>query len=121
MNAAFARDERGAVAVLTALALPVLLGSAALACEAGWWLVETRSLQNAADAAAVAASFAGTAFDGEARAVAAAHGFGNVAVNAAGNRIRVTVATPTIAVLGELAPRLSASATASVAQRRLIE
>ena len=127
-------DERGAVAILTALALPVLIASAALACQVGWWVVETRSLQNAADAAAVSAAFAGgTEFAVEAGAVAAAHGFadgtGGVTVRTegivgclvAGGCYSVTIAKPSVAALSGLSPRLSATSLASATRKALIQ
>ena len=127
-------DERGAVAILTALALPVLIASAALACEVGYWVVETRSLQNAADAAAVSAAFAGgTGFAAEAAAVAAAHGFvdgaGGVTVSTAGvvgcfvagGCYRVTIARPSVSALSGLSPRLSATSLASATRKALVQ
>lgn len=52
----FARDRRGAVTLLTAFALPALIGTLALGTEVSYWLVQSRKLQNAADSAVVAAS-----------------------------------------------------------------
>lgn len=49
------RDDRGASAVLLALLLPVMLGVQALTIDATRMFVERRHLQNAADAAAMAA------------------------------------------------------------------
>jgi Flp pilus assembly protein TadG len=48
------RDENGAVIVLVALALTVLLGMSALAVDYGSLVVAKSELQNAADAAALA-------------------------------------------------------------------
>jgi len=48
------RDEGGAVLVIVALALTALLGLLSVAIEVGTWYAERRSLQTAADAAAVA-------------------------------------------------------------------
>ena len=50
------RDRRGAVAPLMALALPAVLGAAALAVDAGFDYVEQQRLQVAADAAAYGAA-----------------------------------------------------------------
>jgi len=81
-------DERsGVVAVLVALALPVLVGSMGLAAEASYWYVHQRGMQNAADAAAIAAATNGTStYAAEAQAAAAQDGFqngsGNVTVAA---------------------------------------
>ena len=49
-------DERGALAVITALALPVLLGFAALGVDVAGWYAQSRAIQTAADAAAVSAA-----------------------------------------------------------------
>ncbi len=51
------RWRRGAVLVLTALLLPVLLGVTGLVIDAGLLMVSSRKAQNAADAAATAAAF----------------------------------------------------------------
>ena len=56
-----AADQRGAVAVMLALMLPVVVGVAALAVETGLWFSERRDLQNAADAAALSGAFELTA------------------------------------------------------------
>ena len=75
------RDRRGASATVFAIALPVLTGMAALAIDAGAWMVEKRQAQGAADQAAYSAAIAGkagaTVAQGttEARAVTANMGF----------------------------------------------
>lgn len=75
------RDRRGASAAMFAIALPVLAGMAALAIDAGTWMVEKRQAQGAADQAAYSAALAGqagansTQWTTEARAVAANMGF----------------------------------------------
>jgi Flp pilus assembly protein TadG len=53
----FAKNERGAVAVLVALLLPVLLGMVGIAVELGYWFSEKRELQTASDAGAVGGAF----------------------------------------------------------------
>lgn len=53
----FLKAERGAIAPLTALLLPVILGFAGLGVDASMWLKERRDLQTAADAAALAAAY----------------------------------------------------------------
>ncbi len=57
-------DERGATAVLVAIALPVLFAFGALAINSGFWYTMKRQNQSAADAAALSAAYevmAGTA------------------------------------------------------------
>lgn len=56
-----AADRNGAVAVMLALVLPVLVGVTSLAIETGLWFAERRVLQNAADAAALSGAFELTA------------------------------------------------------------
>jgi uncharacterized membrane protein len=51
----FRHDERGAVAPLAAVMLAALVGLGGLAVDAGVWYVKRRSLQQAVDAAAMAA------------------------------------------------------------------
>jgi len=55
-GARFVRDERGAIALMFALMLPVLFGIVGLGVEAGIWFKERRELQTIADAAAVSAA-----------------------------------------------------------------
>lgn len=52
----FARDRRGAVALMTALLAPVLLGVAGFAVDAGYWYGTGASLKAATNAAALAAA-----------------------------------------------------------------
>ena len=52
----FARADRGAVALMFALMLPVLFGIIGLGMEVGVWFKERRELQTIADAAAVSAA-----------------------------------------------------------------
>jgi Putative Flp pilus-assembly TadE/G-like len=71
------KDEGGAVAVLTAIGLTVLVGIVGLAVDVGMWYRADRALQNAADAAVIAAALNNTAslYQFEAKAVAAQYGF----------------------------------------------
>lgn len=70
------RDRAGNVAIATALSLPVILGAFGIGAEAASWISTKRALQNAADAAAIAAATNGGATYGvEAKAVAAQYGF----------------------------------------------
>jgi Flp pilus assembly protein TadG len=85
---AFARDESGASVVIIGLTLPAIIGAMALAAELSYWQQHHRALQNAADAAAIAAATNnGSSYDREAKAVAALYGFqdgtGNVHVTVA--------------------------------------
>jgi hypothetical protein len=52
------RDEHGSIIVYMTLAVPVLIGIAALAVEGGFWLYKQRVLQSAADNAAYSAAAA---------------------------------------------------------------
>src|SRR5262245_30544111 len=70
------QDESGAIAVLTALALTALVGLVGLALDVGMWYRTNRALQNAAEAAVMAAATNGTGtYASEAKAVAAKYGF----------------------------------------------
>jgi Flp pilus assembly protein TadG len=72
------RDHAGNVAIVTALSLPVVLGVFGVGAEAGSWISAKRALQNAADAAAIAAATnASSTYDAEAKAVTARYGFQN--------------------------------------------
>jgi hypothetical protein len=55
---AFLRERRGLTAVTFALSLPVIVGSAGLGVEVGYWFFEERRLQTAADLAANAGAVA---------------------------------------------------------------
>jgi Flp pilus assembly protein TadG len=58
---AFLADQRGASIIIIGLTLPVLVGAMGLAAEAGYWRQQYRSMQSAADAAAIAAATNGAA------------------------------------------------------------
>jgi Putative Flp pilus-assembly TadE/G-like len=71
-------DQRGAVSITMGLMMIPLVGFLALGFEVSNWYLITRSMQNAADAAALAAAINNSAnYDVEARAVAAQYGFVN--------------------------------------------
>src|SRR5579871_278147 len=73
---AFARDESGASIIVIGLSLPVIIGAMALAAELSYWQQHHRALQNAADAAAIAAATNnGSNYASEAKAVATLYGF----------------------------------------------
>src|SRR5690348_9652531 len=72
------KDERGAVSITMGIMMIPLVGFLALGFEVSNWYMITRSMQNAADAAALAAAINnGANYDVEARAVAAQYGFVN--------------------------------------------
>jgi len=52
-----AASPRGQILIVTALALPILLGATALALDAGYLFDYQRRMQTAADSAALAAAF----------------------------------------------------------------
>ena len=70
------RDRRGNVTVMMGFLLPPLIGTFGVGFEVANWYLTTRSMQNAADSAAIAAATNGTgSYDTEAKAVAAQYGF----------------------------------------------
>ena len=75
--AAVRHDQRGNVAIMAAMAMPVLVGSMGLGAEAASWYGGKRALQNAADSAVIAAATNGKTetYAAEARAVAARYGY----------------------------------------------
>jgi len=83
-------DQRGGVAVVMALLFPVLLAGLGLGFEISGWYLRSRAMQNAADAAVMAAASNGEDnFNDEAASVAAHYGFvdgtSNVSVAASNN------------------------------------
>ena len=128
------QNEGGAVAIIAGLALTVLIGIVGLAVDVGMWHHTGRALQNAADAAVIAASQNGTgSYQSEAKAVAAQYGFvdgaNSITVTALNNQTcpspstatdcyKVTVAQASAplffsSVLGLAAPAISSVAMAS--------
>jgi len=78
----FARSDCAAVAPLTAMMLVPILGAMALSIDAGYWYKTQRSMQSAADSAALAAAFVdgttcSTDCDGAAKGTTARLGFTN--------------------------------------------
>ena len=72
----FRKDRNGAAAILFAFAMPMLIGMLGLGFEVSNWYLTQRAMQNAADAAVLAAiSNSGTNYDVEAKAVATLYGF----------------------------------------------
>lgn len=69
-------DRSGNVAIISALAITMLCGVIGLAVDLGVWFKTTRAMQNAADAAAVAAARDGTSnYASTGKAVAGQYGF----------------------------------------------
>lgn len=69
-------DERGGVAIIMGFLIIPLVGALGLGFEVSNWYLTTRGMQNAADAAAIAAATnGGTNYAVEAKAVAATYGF----------------------------------------------
>ena len=86
----FAGNQDGASLVVIGLTMPVLIGAVGLAAEAGYWRQHHRDMQNAADAAAIAAATNGAAsYAAEGKAVAAQYGFQDGTA-----QIKVTVTNP---------------------------
>jgi Flp pilus assembly protein TadG len=93
MARAFAANQSGATMILVALCLPALVGAMGLSAEVSYWYLRQRAMQNAADAAAIAAATNGTSgYAAEAKAVAAQYGFHDGSGN-----IVVTVSNPATA------------------------
>jgi len=53
----FRRNERGAIVVMVALMMPILVGFIGLGVEVGLWFQQKRDLQTIADAAAIAGAY----------------------------------------------------------------
>src|SRR5947209_2578971 len=69
-------DERGTVAVIMGVLMIPLVGALAIGYEVSNWYMVTRNMQNAADAATIAAAINGGGnYVVEAKAVAARYGF----------------------------------------------
>jgi len=81
----FIGNECGASIVVVGLTLPAMVGAMGLAAEISYWHLHHRAMQNAADAAAIAAATnAGANYATEGKAVATQYGFtdgsGNITV-----------------------------------------
>src|SRR5467141_1539087 len=85
----FRRDQSGTYMIVAALTMPVLVGTAGLGTEGGWWLYTHKNMQSAADSAAVSAATAGSNLNTEADTVTALYGFTNGTKN-----VTVTVNQP---------------------------
>jgi Flp pilus assembly protein TadG len=90
---AFIANEDGASIVFIALTLPTLIGAMGLAAEVSYWRLHHRDMQNAADAAVIAAATnGGSDYAAEGRAIAAQYGFQD-----GSNNVTVTVSNPNTA------------------------
>src|SRR5258707_12635278 len=76
------KDQRGTVSIIMGLLIVPLVGALGIGFEVSNWYMTGRGMQNAADAAALAAATNGGAnYDVEAKAVAAQYGFVDGASN----------------------------------------
>src|SRR3990167_5452827 len=77
-RASYWRDRCGSTSILFALTMPMLIGGLGVGFEVSHWYLVQRAMQNAADAAVLAAaSNAGANYDVEGMAVSAQNGFDN--------------------------------------------
>src|ERR1051326_4935643 len=90
---AFAANQSGATMILVALSLPVLVGAMGLSAEVSYWYLRQRAMQNAAEAAVIAAATNGTSSYGP-RATAVAAQCGSQAGTAS---VRTLLANPATA------------------------
>ncbi|MCZ4094249.1 pilus assembly protein TadG-related protein [Sinorhizobium psoraleae] len=110
----FIKDEGGTVALIAAIAFPVLVGAMGLGAETGYWFLERRKLQHAADVSAHAAAVRFRAGDQQAmlettaRRIASASGYtpGSLAV---GTQQGLGGSTKLTVELTETHPRLFSS------------
>jgi Flp pilus assembly protein TadG len=113
----FVRDESGNYVILSALLMPVLVGTAGLGTEVGWWYYKHKNMQSAADsgaASAAAAYVAGGDLTAEANAVTATYGYANAV-----NNVTITVNQPP--TTGNYTSNLQAiEVTVSQPQQRLL-
>jgi Flp pilus assembly protein TadG len=87
-------DQRGAVAIVMGFLLPVAIGMFGLGVEVSTWYLKTRQMQNAADAAALAAASNDSSnYATEANAVAAFYNLVNGVNNVQTQPAKVTNAT----------------------------
>jgi Flp pilus assembly protein TadG len=88
----FIQDQSGSYVIISALLMPVLVGTAGLGTEVGWWYYKHKNMQSAADSGAVSAATAVTAggdLTAEANAVTANYGYANAV-----NNVTITVNQP---------------------------
>src|SRR5262245_52294928 len=104
-------DQRGTVAVIMGFVFPILIAGFGLGFEITNWYLRTRSMQNAADAAAIAAATNGSAnYNTEAAAVATQYGhrtYSPVSVNVRkGQAVRLGHSSPFFCPCSSPAERL---------------
>lgn len=113
----FIRDQSGSYAIISALLMPVLVGTAGLGTEVGWWYYKHKNMQSAADSGAVSAATAVSAggdMISEANAVTANYGYTNALNN-------VTVAVNQPPTTGNYTSNLQAiEVVVSQPQQRLL-
>jgi len=73
----FADDQSGSYVILSALLMPVLVGTAGLGTEVGYWYYKHKNMQSAADSGAVSAAAAGSNLTAEANSITAFYGYQN--------------------------------------------
>jgi Flp pilus assembly protein TadG len=73
----FAGDQSGSYVILSAVLMPVLVGTAGLGTEVGVWYYKHKHMQSAADSGAVSAATAGSNLAAEANAITASYGYAN--------------------------------------------
>ncbi|MBB4366899.1 Flp pilus assembly protein TadG [Bradyrhizobium sp. CIR48] len=113
----FIRDQSGTYVIISALLMPVLVGTAGLGTEVGWWYYKHKNMQSAADSGAVSAATAITAggdMGSEANAVTANYGYANAV-----NNVTVVVNQPPKTGNYTSNPQ-AIEVTVSQAQRRLL-
>lgn len=72
---AFIEQQCGETAIIVALMMPILIGAMGLSTEVCYWYRHQRAMQNASDAAAIAAATNNTStYAAEAKAVTAQYG-----------------------------------------------
>ncbi len=109
------KDEGGAVAVIAAIAFPVLVGAMGLGAETGYWYLEKRELQHAADVSAHAAAVRYRAGDGQAALettagrIAGASGYSPGTLSVSTGQGTTAGSTDVTVTLTETHPRLFSS------------
>ena len=79
----FADDQSGSYVIISALLMPVLVGTAGLGTEVGYWYYKHKNMQSAADSGAVSAATGGSNLVTEANSITASYGYQNGVQNVA--------------------------------------